>query len=196
MIKKINVLILGVTGFIGRNTFEVFIKNKNYNVYGVYHKTKLPKKLIKYKKNLIKIDLTNKNQVNKILKNKDIVIQAAAVTTGISDVVNKPYIHVTDNAVMNSILLRSSFENNIKHFIFFSCTTMYHNVDYPVKENDFRHKIVDKYFGVGWTKVYIEKMCNFYSQISNTKFTVIRHSTIYGPYDKYDLKRSYLSYGP
>ena len=35
-------------------------------------------------------------------------------------------------------------------------------------------------------------MCEFYSQISDTKFTVIRHSNIYGPYDKFDLERSHF----
>lgn len=192
MKKKINILILGGTGFIGRNLIEKFEKNKNYNVFSTYFKSKLSKKLKSLNVNFIKTDLTNKIQVNKILKNKDIVIQAAAVTTGINDVVNKPYIHVTDNAVMNSIILRSAFENNIKHLIFFSCTTMYPNVKFPVKEKDFKYNITEKYFGVGWTKVYIEKMCEFYSKISNTKFTVIRHSNIYGPHDKYDLIRSHV----
>jgi GDP-L-fucose synthase len=45
---------------------------------------------------------------------------------------------------------------------------------------------------VGWTKVYLEKMCEFYSRIGNTKYTAIRHSNIYGPYDKYDLERSHF----
>jgi nucleoside-diphosphate-sugar epimerase len=69
---------------------------------------------------------------------------------------------------------------------------MYPNSEYPIKEDDFNSKIEDKYFGVGWTKVYIEKMLEFYSRISKTKFTAIRHSNIYGPYDKYDLDRSHV----
>jgi nucleoside-diphosphate-sugar epimerase len=69
---------------------------------------------------------------------------------------------------------------------------MYPNQKLPVKEEDFNHQIIDKYFGVGWTKVYIEKMCEFYSRIGNTKYTAIRHSNIYGPYDKYDLERSHF----
>ena len=35
--------------------------------------------------------------------------------------------------------------------------------------------------------MYIEKMCEFYSRLGRTKHTVIRHSNVYGPYDKYDL---------
>ena len=54
------------------------------------------------------------------------------------------------------------------------------------------NKIYPNYFGVGWTKIFIEKQCEFYSKISNTKFTVIRHSNIYGPHDKFDLEKSHF----
>tara|TARA_Y100000590_G_scaffold470507_1_gene665830 strand:+ start:6624 stop:7613 length:990 start_codon:yes stop_codon:yes gene_type:complete len=189
---KMKIIIFGVTGFIGRNILEKFSEKKGIELIGTYFKTNPPKSIKKLNVKLIKVDLTNKNQVNEILKGIDIVIQAAAVTTGIKDVVKQPYIHVTDNAVMNSLIFRSCFENKVKHVIFFSCTTMYPNVDFAVNENDFNSKIEKKYFGVGWTKVYIEKMCEFYSQISDTKFTAIRHSNIFGPYDKYDLDRSHV----
>ena len=35
-------------------------------------------------------------------------------------------------------------------------------------------------------------MCEFFANLGNTKFTAIRHSNIYGPYDKYDLERSHV----
>ena len=38
---------------------------------------------------------------------------------------------------------------------------MYPNINKSVKEKDFNFVIEKKYFGVGWTKVYIEKMCEF-----------------------------------
>ena len=40
----------------------------------------------------IKANLLNEKKVNKILKNKDIVIQAAAITTGSKDVIKRPFI--------------------------------------------------------------------------------------------------------
>jgi len=136
--------------------------------------------------------LTDKNQVDQVVAGKEIVIQAAAVTTGAKDTISRPYIHVTDNAIMNSLLLRACFDHQVKHLVFFSCTVMYPSQMAPVKETDFDHQIIDKYFGIGWTKVYIEKMCEFFSRIGNTKYTVIRHSNIYGPHDKYDLERSHV----
>ena len=51
------------------------------------------------------------------LKSADAVLQFAATTSG-QRYRRETYIHVTDNAVMNSYLLRESFEAGIKHFIF------------------------------------------------------------------------------
>ena len=35
-------------------------------------------------------------------------------------------------------------------------------------------------------------MCEFYSKIGPTQYTAIRHSNIYGPFDKFDLERSHV----
>lgn len=191
MKNKKNVLLCGATGFIGRNIANNLSKIKKYKLICVYNKSK-PYKLKNCK--WVKADLRNITQVNKITKNIDIVIQAAATTSGAKTIISKPYEHVTDNAIMNSYLLRSSFENKIKHFIFFSCTVMYHSSNKPLRESDFKpsKELYSNYFGVGNTKLYIEKMCKFYSQISSTKFTCIRHSNIFGPFDKFDLNKSHF----
>ena len=190
MRKKI--LICGATGFIGRNIAEFFAERDDFEVYGTYLNSKpLDNPRIK----MIHADLTNKEDVNRVLKGGgDILIQAAATTSGAKDIVTKPYYHVTDNAVMNSLIFRSAYEHKVSHVVFFSCSTMYQSSDIPVKETDFdaNKEMYPSYFGVGWTKVYIEKMCEFYSRIGNTKYTVIRHSNIYGPYDKFDLEKSHV----
>lgn len=191
--KKIKVLICGATGFIGRNIIEKLSLKDDLKIFGTYFKTQ-PDNLLSKKRriSLIKVDLTQKKEVDKVVRGKDIIIQAAAVTSGAKDILTKPYIHVTDNAIMNSLIFRAAFENKVKHVVFFSCTVMYPNRARPVKEEDFNSQITDKYFGVGWTKVYLEKMCEFFSKISNTKYAAIRHSNIYGPFDKYDLEHSHV----
>lgn len=188
---KTKVLVCGATGFIGRNIAEFLAKRDDFEVYGTYLNSKpLDNPEIK----MIQADLTDKEAVSNVIRGMDVIIQAAATTSGAKDIVTKPYYHVTDNAVMNSFIFRSAFEHKVGHVIFFSCTVMYQPSDIPVKEEDFdaNKEIYPKYFGVGWTKVYIEKMCEFYSRIGTTKYTVIRHSNIYGPYDKFDLERSHV----
>ena len=186
--KKI--LICGATGFIGKNITIGLSKDKNYEIHAVRYKRReydLPKNVIWHK-----ADLRNPNTVDKLVKGMDIIIQCAATTSGSKDIVLMPYIHVTDNAIINSYMFRSAYNHRIKHFIFPSCTVMYPSSKKSTKETDFNGKIIDKYKGVGETKVYLEKIAKFYSMQSDTKYTIIRHSNIYGPYDKYDLDRSHV----
>lgn len=185
---KKKVLICGASGFIGRNIAERLGKRDDIELYGTYYETKPDIKDI----SLFRVDLTQEREVDQIVKGKDIIIQAAAVTSGSKDIVNKPYLHVTDNAIMNSLIFKACFDNHVKHVVFFSCTVMYPSKSSPVKEEDFSSEITDKYFGVGWTKVYSEKMCEFYSRIGDTKYTAVRHTNIYGPFDKYDLDKSHF----
>lgn len=188
---KKKVLVCGSTGFIGRNVAETLSQIEEYEVYGT-HFTRPP--LDNNNIHSIRTDLRVPHQVEAALRGKDIVIQAAATTSGAKDIVHNPYFHVTDNAIMNSLILRSIYDHSIPHFIFFSCSVMYPPLEDPVKESDFNasKELHPRYQGVGWTKVYIEKMCEFYAGLGRTKHMAIRHSNIYGPYDKFDLEKSHV----
>jgi GDP-L-fucose synthase len=188
---KQNVLICGASGFIGRNIAEKFAENDQFEVYGTFHdSTPWNSSKIKW----VQANLNNSQEVDNVVSGMDIIIQAAATTSGTKDIVNKPYYHVTDNAVMNSLILRSAYEHSVKNLVFFSCTIMYPSSDVPLKEDEFdaNQEMHSNYFGAGWTKVYNEKMCEFYSRLGRTRHTVLRHSNIYGPHDKYDLEKSHV----
>jgi GDP-L-fucose synthase len=190
MIKK-KILILGASGFIGYNCLKHFSKNDNYIVSGTYYKNK-PRNIKGVKLN--RLDLTNKKNNNDIFKGIDILIQAAATTSGAKDIISKPYMHVNDNAIMNSFITKIAYDNKIKHVIIFSCTVMYKSSRRPLKETDFdpNDEMYEKYFGAGWMKVFVEKMSEFYSRFKINKYTLIRHTNIYGPYDKFDLEKSHV----
>ena len=190
MVKK-KLLICGATGFIGLNILNKFLKIKDFEIHAIFHKRKpIDLEGVKWHK----INLLKKKDVDKVFLNKDIIIQCAATTSGVKDIIQKPYIHITDNALMNSIMLRAAFEHKVSHFIFFSCSLMYHNSKKPLKEIDFdsSKEINSKYFPGAWNKIYFEKMCKFFSTCGETKYTVIRHSNVYGPYDKFDLEKSHV----
>lgn len=185
------ILICGATGFIGRNLTEYFSKKEGYKVRAVYHlRPPVEQDGVEW----IYADLNNKEDVKKVVEGVDIVLQYAATTSGAGDIVSRPYIHVTDNAVMNSLILRECYESGVGHFVFPSCTVMYQPSGKAVSESDFdaNKQLLPNYFGVGNTKLYIEKQCEFYSRLGKTKHTVLRQSNIYGPHDKYDLKRSHV----
>lgn len=189
--KKI--LLCGASGFIGRNLLERLSANSGYEVTAVHFRRDLPADFEK-KDNVrfVRADLTRSEDVERVVKGADVLIQAAATTSGAKDIVNQPHYHVTDNAVMNALLFRACHDFKVGQVVFFSCTTMYQSQEYPVREEDFNGEITDKYFGVGWTKVYNEKMCEFYARTGTTRYTVLRHSNIYGPHDKFDLEKSHV----
>lgn len=189
--SKTKVLVLGATGFIGRNLVERLAARPDLSVAGFCHdRPPFECEGVEF----VQGDLRNPDDVRSAIDGQDIVIQAAATTSGVKDIVERPFIHVTDNAVMNSYILEAVNRCRIRHFVFFSCSIMYPSLARAVKESDFTDgtDIEKRYFPAAWTKVYIEKMCAFFSSISDTRFTVVRHSNVYGPHDKFDLERSHL----
>ncbi|MCR9204604.1 MAG: NAD-dependent epimerase/dehydratase family protein [Halobacteriovoraceae bacterium] len=192
--NKKNLLIIGSNGFIGRNCVEYFSSSKfngEFNITATYFRNKPPEV---EGVNYVKVDMTNKQEVHKVLIGQSLVIQAAATTSGAGEITSSPFFHVTDNAVMNAFLFREAAEQGVEQVIFLSCTIMYESMEKPQKETDFNanKEMHEKYFGPGWTKVYNEKMAEFYSRFSNTKFTVLRHSNVYGPHDKFNPKKSHV----
>ena len=175
-----NILICGATGFIGRNLVEHY--SKGNKVTAVYNKR--PINFQHPNITWIKADLRNPEDLKEIFKDIDVCMHFAATTTGAKDIVSKPYIHVTDNVVMTSLLMREAYHQGVKHFIFPSCTIMYQKSEVALKESDFdpREELQSFYYGAGHTKVYLEKMCEFYSRLSDIKYTAFRHSNVYGAY--------------
>ena len=83
-----------------------------------------------------KADLRNPIMVDKLLKGIDIVIQCAATTSGSKDIVSKPYIHVTDNAIINSYIFRAAYTHKVKH-LYFQVVQLCISSKKPTKETDF-----------------------------------------------------------
>tara|TARA_R110000824_G_scaffold352908_2_gene540048 strand:- start:145 stop:1122 length:978 start_codon:yes stop_codon:yes gene_type:complete len=191
---KKNMLVCGANGFIGRNALEYF--RNSYDITAVLFSSKEPDYGRLDGVRYIQADLRLEEDVKNIFEEQhyDVVLQAAATTTGSKDVVERPYLHVTDNAVMNSWIFREATLNKVGHLLFPSCTVMYQPKDVPQSEDDWSadDEIYHNYFGVGNMKVFSEKMCDFYSRIGETKFTAFRHSNVYGPYDKFDLDKCHV----
>lgn len=189
--RKPKLLICGATGFIGRNLAETLARKGEYEITAVaHHRPAFSCGDIRW----IEADLTRAEDADRAVAGQDIVIQAAAATSGAKIITGAPWVHVTDNAVMNSLLLRAAHAHAVKHFVFFSCTIMYANSPHPQAETDFDpcRELEPKYFGAGWTKLYVERMCEFFARQGRTRHTAIRHSNVFGPHDKFDLETSHV----
>ena len=191
---KQKMLICGADGFIGKNALDYF--KDRYDITATLFDKEAPKKGVVEGVRYVSIDLRNESEVIALFEETryDVVLQTAATTTGAKDVVERPYVHVTDNSVMNSWIFREAMRTKVGHLLFPSCTVMYQPREFAQSETDWSpsDEIYSAYFGVGNMKVFCEKMCDFYSRIGETKFTAFRHSNVYGPYDKFDLAKCHV----
>lgn len=189
--ERIKVLVCGATGFVGRNVTETLAQRPDLEVHAVrFTRPAYDCAGVTWHQ----ADLRDASAVAAVIPQMDVVIQAAATTSGAAEIVARPYVHVTDNAVMNSLLLRACYDHGVKHFVFFSCSIMYPSASRPWLETDWDASMAihPRYLGAAWTKIYLERMCEFYASLGKTRHTVVRHTNIYGPYDKFDLERSHV----
>lgn len=190
------ILLLGRDGFIGTNLFNYYTMSKpEYNIATCRHGKDFFEVSYGHMKSF-EANLTIQSHVDRLFDEikPDIVIHAAAVTTGAKDTVERPWLHVTDNLRMNALVMEYCHTHNVKHCVWFSCGVMYQPKDFPQSETDWKdgEELYPTYYGVGNMKVYTEKLARFYSRLNSCKFTVIRNSNIYGPYDKFDLDKCHM----
>lgn len=193
---KKTVLICGASGFLGFNLLQKLSQRQDLDIYGTYNSNRY-NRIDKDSPRLIRADLTQKTNVDKILSETkpDVIIQTAANSSGSKDDVERPEIHVTPNVAINNWLISAAHEYGVKQFIFPSCTIMYPNRDEPSTENNLdlnRDFSSPAYFGGAWMKIFAEKQCEFFSRRGKTKFSIIRHSNIYGPYDRFEPDKSHV----
>lgn len=181
--KKI--LICGASGFIGRNLFEHFEKlGDHYEVFGTYFKN--PFRISNPR--LIPADLRDRDTALRATTNMDGVINAAALTAGSGAL--DPAEYIPSNNRINTNLVEAAYKNKVEQFVFLSCSILYPDRNpFPVRETDTDFARIHPQYRIwAYLKIFGEEMCRFYAGLGQTRFTVIRHSNIYGPHDKFDAR--------
>ena len=189
--KKTRIMICGASGFIGRNLFEYFSSFNNYEVYGTYLKNKPQIS----NSRIVQADLKNEETALRTTKDMDIIINAAGQISGIG-VFSKEEsarANAEANGLINSNLIEAAHLNKVRHFVFLSCTIMYPSSDTPLTEDGIDIKrIHPTYARSAEMKISGEEQCCYYACLGSTKYTVVRHTNIYGPHDKFDLTRGHV----
>ena len=182
--KNKRVLITGSSGFIGRNLFEK-LKKLDADVIGTYFKKKID--------GLIYCDLTDYKQVEQLVKGVDYVFMVAARTYGARVLKEEPTAMVRDTITMDANVLEASRIYGVKKVSYISSSTVYQESYNTLSEDDldWNKNPYHVYMGVGWVKRYIEKLCEFYSQIGLST-CIVRPTNIYGKYDKYEEGKSHF----
>lgn len=178
MRKKL--LLIGGTGFIGlhlakkipKSRYDITIFSKNLqNIRKIIN----PDKAIK----LIRGDVTNYRQIEEIIKDKDIIINLAAVVNAGPDF--NPYedLEVNCKGQLNILEARKKI-NPTSRYIFIGTRTQFGIVgaeQLPIKE-DFCQKPVSLY---GIHKTTAERYCELYNRAFGLSSIVLRLPQVYGP---------------
>lgn len=185
---KKRILVCGASGFIGRNIFEALSKKSSLDVCGTCFRNKFSDN-----PQLIEVDLRKSKNVNEITRGMNVVINTAALTDGLGAIMADPDQYIADNIVMNTIIADAVRSNKVSHLISMGCSVVYPSNPVPQKEEEADLSLVHpQYFMGARIKVIMEDLCRFYSQHGNTRFTMVRHSNIYGPYDKFNLQKGHV----
>lgn len=189
--EKKKVLVTGGAGFVGTNLILKLLE-KGVKVRATLHKK--PPQIKNSNVEFIKVDLTKPADCKKAVEGQDLVFMCAANTSGAAVIEKTPLAHVTPNVIMNALMLEAAHKAGVKKFLFISSNTVYPLTDYPVEEDDVNHTLYDKYFPVGWMKLFTEKMCEMYATyIKNPMTTIIvRPGNIYGPFDDFEWESSHV----
>ena len=188
-IEKKNILVTGAAGFIGSNLIKKLL-DLGANVRGTTYNKAPPVnyKLVDY----IKTDLRVSAECEKACKDMEYVFMCAANSSGASVIENDPLAHLTPNIVMNAQMLSAAYLSGVEKFIFISSNTVYPVSEESMKESNADFTFFEKYYIVGWMKMFSEVMTNMYSEHIKRKMNtlIVRPGNIYGPYDKYNWEES------
>jgi len=187
--KKI--FLAGASGLVGTSILRYILDNyPSVRIKGTYLSTQpfLKDKRIEF----VQADLRRKDDCRLAMRGCDMAIMAAANTGGARAAHDQPHLQTTDNLVMDANLLEACYMESVPRVIFISSASIYQEFEGYIKESqlDWNQDPHPAYFGVGWVKRAIEKLCQFWHDKFGQEIIVIRAANIYGPYANFDPKRS------
>jgi GDP-D-mannose 3',5'-epimerase len=181
------VLVTGAGGFIGHHLVRYLVK-RHYVVRGVdikapeYERTDADEFVI--------ADLRNYAECARVTKNVDEVYHLAADMGGIG-YISTSHANITiNNTLINAHTLHAARENGVKRFLFSSSACVYpqhlqKSPDVvPLREEDAFP--ADPEEGYGLEKLYMEKLCQYFTEDWGFATRVVRFHNVYGPLGTYD----------
>ena len=175
------IFVAGHNGMLGSSILRV-LKKKGY------------KKIITIEKN--KLDLRNQLSVKNFFNQKkpDGVIIAAAKVGGIKANVKYPANFISDNLQIQTNLISSSYNNNVKKLILFGSSCIYpKDLKKPIKESQIMTGVLEETNeSYAIAKIAGIKMIESFNKQYNTNYTCLMPCNLFGPNDNYDLENSHF----
>ena len=178
---KSKIFIAGHKGMLGSAILRI-LKKKGYKNLLIIDRKKL--------------DLRNQKSVKKYLqiKKPDAIIIAAAKVGGIKANVDYPASFIKDNLQIQTNLISSGYDTNVKKLILFGSSCIYpKDLKKPIKENQILTgslESTNESYSVA--KIAGIKMIEAFNKQYKTNYICLMPCNLFGPNDNYDLKNSHF----
>jgi GDP-D-mannose 3', 5'-epimerase len=181
------ILVTGAGGFIGHHLVKYLVK-RGYIVRGV--DIKAPEYETTDADEFVIADLRNYAECIRATKNIDAVYHLAADMGGIG-YISSSHANITiNNTLINAHTLHAARENGVKRFLFSSSACIYPQYlqkkpdVLPLREEDAFPAEPEE--GYGLEKLYMEKLCQYFTEDWGFATRVVRFHNVYGPLGTYD----------
>ncbi len=131
----------------------------------------------------LEADLTRPDDCRRVARNCSHAILTAAETGGAVTNQEAPARFLTDNLVMNTLLLQALAEEEAQQVVFLSSSMVYPGLARAVVEQDLdlNQDPPAPFEGIGWALRSSEKVLRYWHQQGKLQGTVVRLSYVYGP---------------
>jgi len=176
-----HIFITGIAGFLGANLADYYI-SKKFKVSGCDNLVGGTTKNINLKKvKFYKANCENLDEMNKVIKDVDVVVHAAAYPhEGLSSF--SPYLICKSNFIGAVSVFTAAIQKKVKRIVFCSSMARYGSVKFPFSENQ-NVKPVDPY---GVSKLAAEQVLKILSDSHGVEYNIAVPHNIIGPKQKYD----------
>ena len=185
-----NILVTGATGFVGSHLCRALV-DKGYKVYGTTKSgnTERIKDILDNENfRLIKIDLTNINEMHKLPKDVDAIYHNASLLPGKTENFND---YLNNNVVSTHNLLEYATKiSNVKLFVQSSTGSVYGNIDDKMITEHTKENPIS-YYGI--TKYFSDKLVELYSNNYKLKSIILRYTIVYGKGENRSLVYKYYA---
>ncbi len=188
-------LVTGVAGFIGSFVADK-LTEQGHEVTGIdsmnnYYDVNLKKyrlSLLQKKNNFkfLELNISDQSGIEDLFRNHqfEIVVHLAA-QAGVRYSIKRPYDYVDSNLVGMMTILEGCRNNDIKHLVYASSSSVYgKNKKIPFNENDRVDEPISLYAA---TKKSNELMAYSYASLYEIPITGLRFFTVYGPAGRPDM---------